>query len=295
MSKETASTPTNNTKNVNNPLSREAEAQLASTLQQNIQRRLSLDVWSRPVSSIYRSDRDDARHGPEMTNLVRQITSLHPAISFTPYDIDTFAKRAEQDFVTVAPTIVARSAGHSIRLVGIPAGTLFPAFIDVIVSLTYLSLPLDDEIYQVIAKIESAVNSGSPVEVELFVTPYDDISSRLYGIFGVLAAATKSVRVTITEIAEFPILAKNRLIEQVPVVTLNGHRFIGVWALHEILHQILHIAKSEDEIVVREESFSGPYVSEDEALKLASEQSLPLSGMSDSDLKETGSGLLIPR
>jgi hypothetical protein len=295
MSKETASTPTNNTKNVGNPLSREAEAQLASTLQQNIQRRLSLDVWSRPVSSIYRSDRDDARHGPEMTNLVRQITSLHPAISFTPYDIDTFAKRAEQDFVTVAPTIVARSAGHSIRLVGIPAGTLFPAFIDVIVSLTYLSLPLDDEIYQVIAKIESAVNSGSPVEVELFVTPYDDISSRLYGIFGVLAAATKSVRVTITEIAEFPILAKNRLIEQVPVVTLNGHRFIGVWALHEILHQILHIAKSEDEIVVREESFSGPYVSEDEALKLASEQSLPLSGMSDSDLKETGSGLLIPR
>jgi hypothetical protein len=295
MSKETASTPTNNTKNAGNPLSREAEAQLASTLQQNIQRRLSLDVWSRPVSSIYRSDRDDARHGPEMTNLVRQITSLHPAISFTPYDIDTFAKRAEQDFVTVAPTIVARSAGHSIRLVGIPAGTLFPAFIDVIVSLTYLSLPLDDEIYQVIAKIESAVNSGSPVEVELFVTPYDDISSRLYGIFGVLAAATKSVRVTITEIAEFPILAKNRLIEQVPVVTLNGHRFIGVWALHEILHQILHIAKSEDEIVVREESFSGPYVSEDEALKLASEQSLPLSGMSDSDLKETGSGLLIPR
>jgi hypothetical protein len=295
MSKETASTPTNNTKNAGNPLSREAEAQLASTLQQNIQRRLSLDVWSRPVSSIYRSDRDDARHGPEMTNLVRQITSLHPAISFTPYDIDTFAKRAEQDFVTVAPTIVARSAGHSIRLVGIPAGTLFPAFIDVIVSLTYLSLPLDDEIYQVIAKIESAVNSGSPVEVELFVTPYDNISSRLYGIFGVLAAATKSVRVTITEIAEFPILAKNRLIEQVPVVTLNGHRFIGVWALHEILHQILHIAKSEDEIVVREESFSGPYVSEDEALKLASEQSLPLSGMSDSDLKETGSGLLIPR
>jgi hypothetical protein len=295
MSKETAPTPTNNTKNAGNPLSREAEAQLASTLQQNIQRRLSLDVWSRPVSSIYRSDRDDARHGPEMTNLVRQITSLHPSISFTPYDIDTFAKRAEQDFVTVAPTIVARSAGHSIRLVGIPAGTLFPAFIDVIVSLTYLSLPLDDEIYQVIAKIESAVNSGSPVEVELFVTPYDDISSRLYGIFGVLAAATKSVRVTITEIAEFPILAKNRLIEQVPVVTLNGHRFIGVWALHEILHQILHIAKSEDEIVVREESFSGPYVSEDEALKLASEQSLPLSGMSDSDLKETGSGLLIPR
>jgi hypothetical protein len=295
MSEETASTSTNNTKNVGNPLSREAEAQLASTLQQNIQRRLSLDVWSRPVSSIYRSDRDDARHGLEMTNLVRQITSLHPAISFTPYDIDTFAKRAEQDFVTVAPTIVARSAGHSIRLVGIPAGTLFPAFIDVIVSLTYLSLPLDDEIYQVIAKIESAVNSGSPVEVELFVTPYDDISSRLYGIFGVLAAATKSVRVTITEIAEFPILAKNRLIEQVPVVTLNGHRFIGVWALHEILHQILHIAKSEDEIVVREESFSGPYVSEDEALKLASEQSLPLSGMSNSDLKETGSGLLIPR
>ncbi len=295
MSEKIISTSTDDNKSTENSLSREAEAQLASTLQQNIQRRLSLDVWSRPTSSIYRSDRDDARHGMGMTNLVRQITSLHEAISFTPYDIDTFAKRAEQDFVTVAPTIVARSAGHSIRLVGIPAGTLFPAFIDVIVSLTYLSLPLDDEIYQVIAKIESAVNNGSPVEVELFVTPYDDISSRLYGIFGVVAAATKSVRVTITEIAEFPILAKNRLIEQVPVVTLNGHRFIGVWALHEILHQILHIAKSEDEIVVREESFSGPYVSEDDALKLVSEQSQTNSNMTSSDLKETDSGLLIPR
>ncbi|MDG1839537.1 MAG: hypothetical protein P8J64_02205, partial [Dehalococcoidia bacterium] len=163
MSKKVKSTTTDNTKNVENPLSKEAEAQLASTLQQNIQRRLSLDVWSRPTSSIYRSDRDDARHGLEMTNLVRQITSLHPAISFTPYDIDTFAKRAKQDFVSVAPTIVARSAGHSVRLVGIPAGTLFPAFIDVIVSLTYLSLPLDNEIYQVIEKIESTVDNGSPV------------------------------------------------------------------------------------------------------------------------------------
>ena len=295
MSKETESTMTDNTKSAENPLSREAEAQLASTLQQNIQRRLSLDVWSRPSSSIYRSDRDDTRHGLEMTNLVRQITSLHPAISFTPYNIDTFAERAKQDFVTVAPTIVARSAGHSVRLVGIPAGTLFPAFIDVIVSLTYLNLPLDDEIYQIIEKIESNIDNKAPVEVELFVTPYDDVSSRLYGIFGVLAAATKSVRVTITEIAEFPILAKNRLIEQVPVVTLNGHRFIGVWALHEILHQILHIAKSEDDIVVRQESFSGPYVSEDEALRLVSEQSQSDSNTGDPDLKETDSGLLIPR
>jgi len=295
MSEKITSTSTNDNKNAENPLSREAEAQLASTLQQNIQRRLSLDVWSRPASSIYRSDRDDARHGTEMINLVRQITSLHQAISFTPYDIDAFDKRAKQDFVTVAPTIVARSAGHSVRLVGIPAGTLFPAFIDVIVSLTYLNLPLDDDIYQVIEKIESVVDNKSPVEVELFVTPYDDISSRLYGIFGVLAAATKSVRVTITEIAEFPILAKNRLIEQVPVVTVNGHRFIGVWALHEILHQILHIAKSEDDIVVRQESFFGPYVSEDEALKLVSEQSQANSNMTDSQLKETDSGLLIPR
>ena len=295
MSEKTTSTSTNDNKNAENPLSREAEVQLASTLQQNIQRRLSLDVWSRPASSIYRSDRDDARHGTEMINLVRQITSLHQAISFTPYDIDAFDKRAKQDFVTVAPTIVARSAGHSVRLVGIPAGTLFPAFIDVIVSLTYLNLPLDDDIYQVIEKIESVVDNKSPIEVELFVTPYDDISSRLYGIFGVLAAATKSVRVTITEIAEFPILAKNRLIEQVPVVTVNGHRFIGVWALHEILHQILHIAKSEDDIVVRQESFFGPYVSEDEALKLVSEQSQANSNMTDSQLKETDSGLLIPR
>ena len=295
MSEKITSTSTDDNKNTGNPLSREAEAQLASTLQKNIQRRLSLDVWSRPASSIYRSDRDDARHGTEMINLVRQITSLHQAISFTPYDIDTFDKRAKQDFVTVAPTIVARSAGHSVRLVGIPAGTLFPAFIDVIVSLTYLNLPLDDDIYQVIEKIESVVDNKSPVEVELFVTPYDDISSRLYGSFGVLAASTKSVRVTITEIAEFPILATNRLIEQVPIVTVNGHRFIGVWALHEILHQILHIAKSEDDIVVRQESFFGPYVSEDEALKLVSEQSQTNSNMTDSQLKETDSGLLIPR
>ena len=275
-------------------LSREALAQLAASLEQNIQRRLSLDLWFKETSPIIRTDQDAPKHSKEMFQLIKQISSLHPAISVTPYDMNKFEKKANEYSISLAPTLIARSGGKSIRFTGIPAGTLFPAFIDALTYLTFFELPLDDEVRHLVEQLEEISDNKDPLSVELYVTPYDTQSAQQYGLFGIAGAATKSISVTITEIAEYPIAAQNKLIDEVPLVTINGKRFVGMWTLEDLLQQILHIAQNEDVTVVREQVISGPYISEDEALRLAADANAN-PNTQESGFEETSSGLVIPR
>ena len=67
-----------------------------------------------------------------------------------------------------------------------------------------------------------------------------------------------------------------------------------MWTLEDLLQQILHIAQNEDVTVVREQLISGPYISEDEALRLASDANAN-QNTQESGFEETSSGLVIPR
>ena len=67
-----------------------------------------------------------------------------------------------------------------------------------------------------------------------------------------------------------------------------------MWTLEDLLQQILHIAQNEDVTVVREQVISGPYISEDEALRLAADANAN-PNTQESGFEETRSGLVIPR
>ncbi|MQA00061.1 MAG: hypothetical protein GEU80_12170, partial [Dehalococcoidia bacterium] len=111
---------------VKGPLSKAEELQVARYIGERIQYPVGLDVWTRQESAIVRTDRDSCTHCDDVLTAMRQLATLHPALSITPYDLGRFADRAEQAGVDVVPTTIIRGSGRSLRFVGLPSGLLFP-------------------------------------------------------------------------------------------------------------------------------------------------------------------------
>jgi hypothetical protein len=186
----------------------------------------------------------------------REIATTHAAVTFTPYDLDAHADRAAEAGVERAPTTVIRSGGRSLRFVGLWSGGLFRAIVDVMVLLGNGQQLLTPESREVLVALPR------PLDVELAVTPFDPLSPQMTMLLGAIAAETRSVRVTITEYAEFPKLALTRSLTQVPTIWIDGQRLEGMWSEAELVEQISRVAQGDNEPVVRERVVAMPYVSE---------------------------------
>ncbi len=264
------------------PLSRDEALSIAQWLTERIARNVSIEVWWRPDSAIVMPDRDGAVHAETMLAAMRQLATLHPAISITPYALDQFAERAQREGIYLAPTTIVRGGGKSIRLVGLVSGMLFPPLLDLI---TFLSTqtPLQPETKAALAGLPR------PLDVEILVAPYDAYSGHLLRLVGAFAAETKNVRLTAIEAAEFPRLASIKGIKDVPVMTIEGRRFSGAWDEPQLIEQLWRIANNDPETVVRERVLSTEFVTE-EQVRAASASGTP----SMPAAPEGGSGLIVP-
>ena len=79
-----------------NLLDRNDEAAIASYLSANLQRPVSLELWTRSDSPLLRSDRDPCTHCDDTLELARRVASLHPGLSLTLYDLEKHAERAAE-------------------------------------------------------------------------------------------------------------------------------------------------------------------------------------------------------
>ena len=105
--------------------------------------------------------------------------------------------------------------------------------------------------------------------------------ARLLGAFAVEA---KGIRLQLTEIAEFPVLAGQRSLTEVPVISINGRRFSGAWDDVPLLQQIQQVIEGNDEAVVRERVLSTPFLNEEEAIQ---------RGREDLEREQAGAGGII--
>src|SRR5690606_9553806 len=182
---------------VKGPLSKTEELQVARYIGERIQYPVGLDVWTRKESGFVRTDRDTCTHCDDVLLAMRQLATLHPALSITPYDLDRFADRAEQAGVDTVPTTILRGSGRSLRFVGLPSGLLFPAFLDLIWFVSNGVTPVGDETRAALRAIEERV------DIEVMVTPYDGYSAYMARLLGAFAVESRQLRVRITEMAEF--------------------------------------------------------------------------------------------
>lgn len=243
------------------------EAAVAQHLQKNLVRPVGLELWTRKQSALVRSDRDPCVHCDDVIELTKQIASLHPGLSITLYDLDRHADRAAEAGIELPPLTVIRGGGRELRVVGLWAGGLLPTVLDAIVFTSTGATPLQDETRETLDALPEAV------KIELLAAPYDPFSAYMSRLVLSLGVASKQVRVQVTNITEFPLLAQRRAVTEVPLLLLNQRRYVGAWDEDDLVEQISRVAAGNDEPVIRERIPTSPFMTEDEAQRAQPPQS----------------------
>jgi hypothetical protein len=277
-------------------MDREDAVQVAQYLGPKIAGPVGFDVWTRQESGLARTDRDVCTHCGDALELARQLASLHPALSVTAYDMEKHASRAEEAGITLPPTTVVRGGGRSIRLVGLFSGLLFPALLDVIWFVSRGETPLTEETRIALAELPA-------VEIEALLAPYDPYSAHMARLLGAFAVESKAMKLQLTEIAEFPVLAGQRAMTEVPVISINGRRFSGAWDDVPLLQQIQHVIAGSNEAVIRDRVLATTFLTEEQAIRRAQEElqreragasGLAAPGDPGAGGAGPGSGLIVP-
>ena len=94
------------------PIPREEEPQVASWLTERLVRRVGLDVWTQEDSGLLRTDRDTCTRCEDVIELAKQLVRLHPALSWTQYDLNKHADRAEEAGNLQTTVRITRSATY---------------------------------------------------------------------------------------------------------------------------------------------------------------------------------------
>ena len=260
------------------PLTGESEAALVQALTENLARPVGLDIWTRRHSELVRPDRDACDHCDDQLALIRQFVRITPLVTVTTYDLDRHATRAAEVGVDLAPATIVRCGGRSVQFVGLADGTLLRAFLDVMAYLSTGRSPLNDESLAVLTALTE------PIDVELIVAPYDQLSGYLMRLVGALAVESRMVRAKIVDATEYPMFAARRSVTEVPVLTIGGRRFTGIWDEPSLVEQVRRIATGDAEVVQRGQPMTVPFVTEAE-LRAAQPPPEPPT---------TASGLYIP-
>lgn len=276
------------------PLGRQQAQQVAGLLQQRLLRQVALEVWTRKPQAIFTGERDDGRHGQAALDLVRQLKTLHPMLTLTPYDLDTHERTAAERGIEHSPTVTMRCGGRGLRTVGLFFGPFFQAFLDALGIVSTGQSQLSRETRARLATIEDEVT------VEAFLSPFDPISVQMIPLLAAFAVEGKRVRVTLYEASQFPVLAGKRMLTQVPLITINGKRFVGAYRETELCEQIARVVEGNEEPVVRDRVYATPYVSEDDARRISEERARaaqagqPGPGSQPPSGGQPSSGLYVP-
>ncbi len=277
------------------PIPPDEEPRVASWLAERIVRQVGLDIWTQEGSGLLRTDRDTCTRCEDVVELAKQLVRLHPAISWTQYDLDRHADRAEEAGVQHPPTIIVRGSSRAIRVEGLPGGLMFPMFLDILWFASTGAAPISPENRERLQAIEE------PVEIELFGAPYDPYSSQLGTLLAACAIEQRAVNIRIVEASEFPVRSAQHGVTEVPTMTVNGRRFVGGWGESELIEQIGRLLAGDDEPVIREHVLSSPYLNEDDAERLFREQAAAQAGVIPPGApgaapppEEPSSGLIVP-
>jgi alkyl hydroperoxide reductase subunit AhpF len=191
----------------------------------------------------------------EAVALAREIVSLHPALTFTAYDLEQHADRAQEAGIPNPPVTVVRAHGRELRFVGLCSGALLRSLLDIILLAGVRTTPLATE-------TRAAVHAlPGPVTLDVYVAPYDVHSAdMLLLVFG-MAIESPHIRATAWEMSEFPELALQRGITELPVIVVNGRRFVGAWGEQELVQQLQRSVAGDVSPVIRDRLRTTPYVS----------------------------------
>ena len=149
---------------------------------------------------------------------------------------------------------------------GLFSGLLFPVLLDIVGYVSNAWSPVSD------ATRASLQALTEPVTLEAMVSPFDAYSAHLARVVGAFGAESRNVHARIIEMAEFPVLAGQRALTDVPALLINGQRYAGAWDEDDLIEQIRRVVAGNHEPVIRDHILTTRYVTEEEAHELARQQ-----------------------
>jgi hypothetical protein len=248
-------------------LSKAEQVQVQDYLEKNLRGPVSIELWTRKESALVRPDRDPCTHCEDVIAIARQLGALHPALSVTLYDLERHEQRAQEAGIDRPPTTVFRGRqGREFRVTGLWSGVLFPQTVDALLLLGIGATPLADETKAHLATLEQDVT------LEVIGAPYDAYSAHMLRLAAAFAVESKRVHASFLELAEFPMLARTRAVDEIPVTLINGRRFVGTWDGQELAEQVSRIASGDATSVTRANTLSAPFYTDEEITRLASQR-----------------------
>jgi len=177
--------------------------------------RLRIDFFTQKPSPIFVPGRDCARCEDART-LLRELASLSSRISLTIHDLDAEAKAAAGLGVDRVPGIVLRGqSNRALRFFGLPAGTLFPVFLEAMIEAAQNRYALDDAARRQLRKLKSDVT------LDVYVAPHCPYSSATMHAAFKLALENVRVLVRAIDVTEFPASAQRFAMRAVPLTVLD--------------------------------------------------------------------------
>ena len=263
---------------------REQRPAIAKYLSERLAGPVAIETWTQRESALVRTDRDPCMFCEPVSSATRQLASLHPLISLTPYDIDRHADRAAEAGIERPPVTVLRGRnGREIRFTGLWSGLLFTAFMDALVYVGAGVAPINPETREALHELEEELR------LELLVAPYDPYSAYTLRVAAAFAVEARRVRLEVIEISEFPRLAQARMVSEIPVLLVNGRRFSGAWDENDLIEQLKRIAADDSEPVIRERILVSPFMDVDQAQEFAAREA-----QGAAQPPTTPGGLIIP-
>ena len=274
------------------PIPREQRGAIASYLSQRLSGAVSIEVWTQQASALVRTDRDPCTFCDQVANAAKQLASLHPLISLTLYDLDRHADRAREAGIERPPVTVVRGVnGRWFRLVGMWSGLLFPAFVDGVLFAGAGAAPIQEETRAALQTLDA--ERTEPLPIELLVAPYDPYSAHTLRLVEAFAIESRSIRLEALEVSEFPRLASARMLSDVPVLGIDGRRFLGAWDELELIEQIRRVVAGNSEPVIRQQVLTAPFMTVEQAEELAAREGQPGQGPPGAPPTTPG-GLVLP-
>jgi|FLYL01.1.fsa_nt_gi glutaredoxin-like protein len=171
--------------------------------------------------------------------MLQEIAALHDNISLRVHYLNEAPEQARKYGVERPPAIVLRGLnGYFLKYYGIPAGTEFPIFIEVIVDVSRGELLFSPE------SVERLRSVKRELSVRVFVTPTCPYCPAMMRAAYQMSMANPLIRSEVIEVSEYPDLAERYNVRAVPLTVIDGRVAIpGMIPEQALVEQVVRAAQ----------------------------------------------------
>lgn len=241
---------------------------------------VKLDLFTQRPSPVVIPGRDECRFCVEVGELLGELAAIGGKL----LRLNTHELGARRDLegrwaVERAPTTVYRGVlNRPVRYLGFPAAYQLSAILNLIINCSRGATALPAPAKRRLKRVKR------DLPVQVYVVPDDPNGVAAVDLAAALALENGRIHLSIVEIAEFPQIAQQEQIKELPLTVIDGRvRLPSVLGIDELVAEVVRVA--ETTVATRPGRLAGGGFLLD----------LPASGGGTTDVETRPSGLIIPR